>query len=159
MLPKNGHGVNPHDATHSPNGSHDRVELPIGVPVTLRLVYAEPQEGEGRFGKWYRFTVEENGKRKSWFASRYVVKALRQRNAHNGSVLVITRHDKGCYSCVLDGTGFEVNGDVVSDSIPQGEGTKGGHVVIELSTRQISLTLQEMSELADWFMVNGGRVA
>lgn len=123
-------GVNP-STPQSPNGSsREKLELLTGKPTTMRLVYGQPQEGEGRYGKWFRYSVDVDGKRLSWFPPHLLVEALTQHGARDGSVLTITREEfirdgkrKGFYLCELDGKRFEViNGKVVTTNRGNGNG-------------------------------------
>jgi len=71
-----------------------KVEFVLDVPKRIKLRFDEPKTGDGQYGPWYLYGVEEDSAQKSLFLSEaayYQVKAL---NAKKGTVLEITQRAK-----------------------------------------------------------------
>ena len=92
------------------------VEIPVSESarnlqeVTLKLLFDEPKEFEGKFGTQYKYSVELNGEEQTLFASNALHRKIQELYPSKGSEISVARF----------GTGKETKWDVILKGGPGG---------------------------------------
>ena len=68
--------------------------LEPNVSQEITMLYDEAQVGEGKFGTWWRWTVEVEGEETSWFTSERLQNLLAGLPITQGTVLIVTERIK-----------------------------------------------------------------
>jgi len=73
------------------NGTKPKLELPVNIPVKLKLLQDKAILGQSSFGPWCLFNVQANGSEQSFFAPEPIQKFIEEHQLGRNDELQITK--------------------------------------------------------------------
>lgn len=68
-----------------------KLELELGKAVEMELMYDEPKEGEGEYGKWYAWGVKVGGTAYTYFPSHAIAELMLKEGVKRGTKITVRK--------------------------------------------------------------------